>query len=173
MLRKQTRRSFTVETKRGAHQGRAIITAKAPRIPRKVARSAPNAFSLALPEPDATAVVETAKGVESRRILPSLVIWEPSEPEPAAALPSEPPLQPVRRVDSLAALKAPRPRGRPRKVTLEALDAAPIILEAEPRAPVPVLASPSQARPVRSDRSETAGLPRGERWKRRLPRACW
>lgn len=173
MLRKQTRRSFTVETKGGAHQGRAIITAKAPRVPRKTAQSAPVAPLVAFPwEPPTTAQTEIARGAEPRRILPSLITWEPSEPEPAPALPTEPPLPRVRRVAPTESLEAPRRRGRPQKVVPEPMDVVPVVLEAAPPALLPVPASPPQ-RPVRGDRSDAAGLARGERWKRRLPRACW
>lgn len=172
MLRKQTRRSFTVETKGGANQGRAIITAKAPRVPRKSAKSASVAPPLAFPwEPWTTAPAEIARDAEPRRILPSLITWEPSEP--VSALPTEPPLPRVRRVAPMVGLEAPRRRGRPRKVTPESVDVAPVGLEAAPPAPQPAPASSSQTRPVRVSRSETAELARGERWKRRLPRACW
>jgi hypothetical protein len=174
MLRKQTRRSFTVETKGGANQGRAIITAKAPRVPRKTVKSAPVAPQVAFPwELPATAPAETARDSEPRRILPSLITWEPSEPEPVPALPTEPPLPHVRRVAPSVSLEAPRRRGRPRKVVPEPMDVAPSIPEAAPPTPQLAPASPSQARPMRGDRSEAAGLARGERWKRRLPRACW
>lgn len=174
MLRKQTRRSFTVETKHGANQGRTFITAKVPRVPWEAARSIPTVLSSVFePAPVAPAPTEAMKGIKPRRILPSLITWEPSELEAAPSLPSEPSLPRVRRVGPSVPPEAPRRRGRPRKVTLEAVDAAPVILEAEPLAPVSVLASPSTVRPVWGDRSKTAGLPRGERWKRRLPRACW
>jgi len=174
MLRKQTRRSFTVEIKGGAHQGRAIIATKAPRTPRKTAKSAPVGPQVAFPwELPTTAPAETAKDAEPRRILPSLITWEPSEPEPALALPSEAPLPRVLRVAPLVGLEAPRRRGRPRKVVPEPMDVAPTIPEAAPPTPQLAPASPSQARHMRGDRSETAGLARGERWKRRLPRACW
>lgn len=86
MLRKQTRRSFTVETKGGANQGRAIIIAKAPRVPRKGARNASTVLSSVFLEPGAAALDDMAKDAAPRRILPSLVTWEPSEPEPASTL---------------------------------------------------------------------------------------
>lgn len=209
-MRKKTRRTFTVETKHGLQQGHAVIGAKAPRTPRKLAESAPaEPPAASLWEAATTAEAEAAREAEPRRILPSLITWAPSEPEPTPALPPEPPLPRVRRVDPsaipevprrrgrprkvvppvdgaafspepplphvgradpLVVLDAPRRRGRPRKVVPEPVVAAPAVPEAASR---PAPAVPSPAGPVRRDRSETAGLPRGERWKRRLPRACW
>lgn len=174
MLRKTTRRTFTVETKQGLHQGRAIITAKAPRTPRKGTESAQTP-----PSPSdlwgamSTAPTETLKGEEPRRILPNLTPWEPSEPETVPFLPSEPSLPRVRRIEPPVVVETPRRRGRPRKVTIEVVDVAPVVPVSALPAPAPVAASPSPSRPVRIDRSGTAGLARGERWKRRLPRACW
>lgn len=176
MLRKTTRRSFTVETKHGLHQGRAIIAAKAPRTLRKGAESTQAVPSpVDLWGPMSAAQTETAKDVEPRHILPNLSPWEPSEAELVPVLPSEPTLPRVRRVEPSVVLNAPRRRGRPRKVAVEAVDVAPVLpVSALPLpASAPVAALPSPSRPVRADRSQTAGLARGERWKRRLPRACW
>ena len=173
MLRNKTRRSFTVETKHGLKQGRAIINAKAPRTPREGARSAFAAPStIHSPKLDALAQAEAGKDASPKRILPSLVTWEASAPEPAPALPPEPPLPRVRRVVPLATTdEAPRRRGRPKKVALDHPVALPAVLADTPPAPAPAPVAAPSMRPVRSDRSEAAGLARGERWKRRLPRA--
>jgi hypothetical protein len=177
-LRKQARRSFTVEIKHSITSGRSFIPTKQPRVPRK-GKSTDKALAGPSPaETERDAALGLAKCVEPRRILPSLIVWEPPQPEPELETPHEAPLPRVRRVvASLGPDGAPRRRGRPRKV----------VSESEPIAVAPPVPTPPRneiltpahamsavlARPQRVARPEVAALPRAERWKRRLPRACW
>ncbi|MCJ2035779.1 DNA-binding protein [Methylobacterium sp. J-068] len=167
MLRRQARRSFTVEVKQGAPSGRSVIPAKQPRVPRGPKRvPEPPAEMSALFAPSPVSA-DTAKAEAPRRILPNLIAWEPPEPEAEPAMVREPPLPRVRRVvPAPLAEAAPRRRGRPRKVVPEA--------EAAPSAP-PEVAPSAPQRPVFASvaRAGAPGLPRAERWKRRLHRACW
>jgi hypothetical protein len=183
MLRKQTRRSFTVEIKYSPPSGRSAIPAKPPQAPRKGKHLASPTPSLAsLFEQKAIPASITGDAVEPRRILPSLIVWEPSAPEPEIVVQPEAPVPRVRRpVPPQEADQAPRRRGRPLKLKLEPEPAAetptPILLErmrAHPESPGSSQAmSETPARPPRTARIEGSGLPRAERWKRRLPRACW
>lgn len=89
-------------------------------------------------------------------------------------------------------LEAPLPRVR-RVARLKGADVAPLLTD-EPGTPASKTKAVSIAQPVlpvahdlvpaqpmsvaitradRSARAEAAVLPRAERWKRRLPRACW
>ncbi|GJD75113.1 hypothetical protein CFIICLFH_3353 [Methylobacterium goesingense] len=179
-MRKQTRRSFTVEIKHSITSGRSFIPTKQPRVPHKgkFADKALAPPSLAETERDAAPAPGLAESAEPRRILPSLIVWEPPQPEPEPEAPYEAPLPRVRRiVPSLGSDGAPRRRGRPRKVVPEGepIAAAPSV-PAPPRLEPLKLArtvSAALVRPQRVARPEVAALPRAERWKRRLPRACW
>jgi hypothetical protein len=117
-----------------------------------------------------------------RRILEALVPESPAPAaEPVARRPrraaevAEPP--PVRSAKAPAArgkkppqaVKPPKPRKSLKSVAMEALP-APVAVVA---APAVVLLAPAP-RPVLIGRAEEASrLPRGERWKRRLPKALW
>lgn len=193
MLRKQGRRSFTVEVKAGTSGGRTSIPAKPPRVSSKVARAATSAGSAATlfaeevfrsPEdarfPEGAGSPDGTKAEPSRRVLPSLIVWEPpaseAEPEPVR----EEPLPRVRRVlPAQGPEEAPRRRGRPRKVVpaLVMPDEVPQEPSAEPaRPPVPermAAVAPVSVPVTRGARIGALGLSRAERWKRRLPRACW
>ncbi|MCJ2047994.1 DNA-binding protein [Methylobacterium sp. J-078] len=179
-MRKQTRRSFTVEIKHSITSGRSFIPTKQPRVPRK-GKSTDKA--LADPSPaetgrDAAPAPGLAECAEPRRILPSLIVWEPPQPDPEPEVAHEAPLPRVRRVvPSLGADGMPRRRGRPRKVVPEGepvVVAPPVPAPPRIEALVPARAVPvALVRPQRVARPEVAALPRAERWKRRLPRACW
>ena len=92
----------------------------------------------------------------ARRILPNLLTTSLQEPEAVPEPAQEPTLPRVRRV-------------KPRAVAVEAVHFAVPVAPA--RAPVVVEPPPSAVRAVRERREP--GLRPGERWKRRLPRACW
>lgn len=187
MLRKQGRRSFTVEVKAGTSGGRTSIPAKPPRVPSKVARAATSAGTAAtlfaeevFRSPEDAKVPEGTKIEPSRRVLPSLIVWEPpasdEEPEPVR----EEPLPRVRRVlPTPGPEEAPRRRGRPRKVVAALVmpDEGPQEPSTEPEPP-PIPERMAAVAPVsvpvtRGARIGALGLSRAERWKRRLPRACW
>ena len=177
-MRKQTRRSFTVEIKHSITSGRSFIPTKQPRVSRKD-KSTDKALAVPSPaETERDGAPGLAECAEPRRILPSLIVWEPPQPEPEPEMPHEAPLPRVRRVvPSLGPDGAPRRRGRPRKVVPEGEPIA-----AAPSVPAPPRLEPLEltrtvpaalVRPQRVARPEVAALPRAERWKRRLPRACW
>ncbi|WP_336488731.1 hypothetical protein [Methylobacterium nigriterrae] len=104
----------------------------------------------------------------ARRVLPSLL---PMFPEPDAPAQEDPP--PARRPRIPAPVRATRPRPKAAEETAPA--------PAPDRAPLPVEAAEpetvSAEEPSQSERPARKGrlpeLRRGERWKRRLPRACW
>jgi hypothetical protein len=117
-----------------------------------------------------------SKAKEPRRILPSLIAWEPSKPESDPQVLPEDPLPRVRRaVMPQNADNALSRKDRPETPTPEPEDAIPAQPEALPtQTLVPVQAvSVKAARADRSARAEEVVLPRAERWKRRLHRACW
>lgn len=184
MLRKQARRSFTVEIKQSSTSGRSFIPIKPPQaLGKGKYLASPTSSSASVFEQKTLLTSVTGEATEPRRILPSLIVWEPSAPEPEFDVQPEVPLPRVRRAVPLqeAAKEAPHRRGKPPKLKLEpepAVETAivihdePVLLRPEgsvssgslPKTPVP---SPRNTRP------DTAGLSRAERWKRRLPRACW
>ena len=176
-MRKQAK-SFTVEVKRRP----TSLTKKPAFVEPSPSIAAPLAAALvfAAPEP-APAAVEEAQ----RRILPCLVT-EAAIDAAKAVEETDEATAPRRRgrprkqqsADDLAPL-APRKRGRPRKVPLEAegreakgrqqsqSDPAPQpvhVVQTVPAAPV--------GASMRSNtrRAAVSELPRGERWKRRLPK---
>ena len=186
MLRKQPRRSFIVEIKHSPTSGRSFIPIKPPQAPGKGKHLASPTSSLASVFEQKTLLTSvTGEATEPRRILPSLIVWEPSAPEHEFEFDVQPevPLPRVRRAVPLqeAAKEASHRRGKPPKLKLEPEPVAetaivihdePVLLRPEgsassrslPKTPVP---SPRNTRP------DAAGLSRAERWKRRLPRACW
>lgn len=178
MSRQRVRRSFTVEVKSGARQGSASdipnrLTAAAEPTPRSPVWpwDAAPASSPQTPAPAAT---------ERRRILPSLLPTQALEAEPEPE-PIEEPLPRVRRVAMPATGEPPRKRGRPRKIPLAEMPAsngevfeAPVAVEAIPDVPeLRGVPAEGASRPRTTGRAEEQVLRRGERWKRRLPRACW
>lgn len=178
-MRKQTRRSFTVEIKHSPLSGRTSIPAKPRQVPEQAKRlTDPVPALLSVFEPRAMSTADAPKAKETRRILPSLVAWQPSEPASASQVIPEAPLPPVRRVVTHPRISdSSPPTDRPQTPAPEAAIEAAI--EARPELPHAHNLEPVQPTPVsftRADRSvrvEGAVLPRGERWKRRLPRACW
>lgn len=176
-MRKQPK-SFTVEVKRrptSLARKAALAEPDAPMTEQAVAAEA--VFSR--PEASATAAAAEAE----RRILPCLVT-EAAMDAAKAAVEDDPALAPRKRgrppkqrtAEDLAPL-APRKRGRPRKIQGETQE------QAAPRQPAPAPAV--QPRPVElvaaapvgasarsgARRAAVSGLPRSERWKRRLPKA--
>ncbi|MDE2365078.1 MAG: hypothetical protein KGM42_20575 [Hyphomicrobiales bacterium] len=157
---------FTVEVKR-----RPGVAAKkpAPFLPAP-AEPAPQPAASLFRTPSAA---QPATTVAERRILPCLVTEAQIDAAQAEALSEAEPVQRARgrprkavSPDAPAPL-APRKRGRPRKTPAPAPHpvehAAPMI--ETPVAPPPLVLSERRA-------SRLAGeLPRGERWKRRLPKA--
>ena len=131
--------------------------------------------SLHAAAPAPQALAEAAP--ERRRILPSLLVAAVHEPEPEPIIePQE--LPRVRRVSSPNAPteSAPRRRGRPRKVSAQqAVEVASEVVEQaalEPAQPTAETAPIIVSR-RRPDRAGSEKLRLGERWKRRLPKACW
>jgi len=183
MLRKQARRSFTVEIKHSTTSGRSFIPTRPPQALGK-GKYLPNPMpsSASVFEQKAMPTSVAGEAVEPRRILPSLIVWEPSAPEPEFDVQPEAPLPRVRRAVPLQeAAEAPHRPGRPSKSKLKPGPAAETSITAPsgPMLLLPESSLSSQVTPVtlvrhpRSARIEGAGLPRAERWKRRLPRACW
>ena len=166
MRHPRVRRPFIVESRGSSRDGGSVA------IPRRV-QPAPQSQqalqSASRPLFDPWAAVTTpapAHSTAERRILPNIMeAPEPVPAEPEVEIAVEAPLPRVRRVKPRAAA-APRPAAPP--VVVEA-PAAP--------APVPVAApKPLSAAPrlsPRDERSARAALPAGQRWKARLPRACW
>ncbi|HMN71734.1 MAG TPA: hypothetical protein PKA55_07680 [Rhodoblastus sp.] len=170
-MRKQTK-SFTVEVKR-----RPTSLAKKQSFPEAPAPAPQPAAAAAIFAP----VAPTGAAEAERRILPCLVTEaaidaakaaEEAEPAVAPRKRGRPPKQ--RSADDLAPL-APRKRGRPRKTPVEAaepdLPAAPQTVA--PSRAVPRVATAPVGASARSGarRAAVSELPRGERWKRRLPKA--
>ena len=174
-MRKE-QKSFTVEVKR-----RPGVTPKKPR-----------AFVPPQPEPASSPAAEAlfrapAPAAEPpgapRRILPCLVTEAALDAAQAEAL-ADPDRVPrprgrprkQRDPEDIAPL-APRKRGRPRK--LPAAPAERLTIAEKPARPAPVVFAPVAFAPplapiserAAARRAATAELPRGERWKRRLPKA--
>ena len=184
MLRKQARRSFTVEIKHSTTSGRSFIPIKPPQaLGRGKHLASPTSSSASIFEQKASLTSVTGEAAEPRRILPSLIVWEPSAPEPEFDVQPEAPLPRVRRAGPLqeAAKEAPHRRGKPPQLKLEPEPAAEtaIVIHDEPVRPRPEGSVSSGSLPKtpvpspRNTRPDAAGLSRAERWKRRLPRACW
>lgn len=166
-MRKEPK-SFRVEVKRRpAFLGRKPLLAAETPVP------APAEALFAPPSPAPAAVQEP-----ERRILPCLVTeaaidaarTEAIEEHPRAPRPRGRPRLNRAADDAVAA--PPRKRGRPRKVVAVASVEA---VKPAASAPLPkkAVATPPATPSVRASerRAATAELPRGERWKRRLPKA--
>lgn len=177
-MRNRVRRSFTVEAKTSGQARHVSIPSKLPREPgRRTGKSEAETLwpSLDAIAPASQPPAEAAP--EHRRILPSLLVAEVQEPEPEAAVEPEE-LPRVRRVSSPIAPteNAPRRRGRPRKVPVqEAVEVtAEVVEQAAPKPAQPVAeTAPIIVSRRRPDRAGSEKLRLGERWKRRLPKACW
>lgn len=178
MMRNHDRRSFTVEVRSGSrHHPDVIIPSRTPSIGRWAVRGRRQldpwaALSAAKPENVPPGISET------RRILPNLMVPEvppAAEPEVARATPSKAP---------------PHRRGRPPKLRLDVASVTPEPEEmneakpiqepslepnatAKPPEPHPAAPTAPAAAPRIRGRKEASNLRPGERWKRRLPRACW
>ncbi len=166
MRHPRVRRPFIVESRGSSRDGNSVAIPK--RIPQPT-QPQQKIQGAARPLFDPWAAVTAPRPAEAtaeRRILPN--IMAPSEPAPAEPEPelhAEPPLPRVRRVKPRA-VAAPRP-------------AAPVSEAPKAPAPLPLpVAEPTRlvAAPrlsPRDERSARASLPAGQRWKARLPRACW
>ncbi len=171
-MRKPTK-SFTVEVKR-----RPTSLSKKPMLVEAPA---------ATPEPPSAAALFSAPdkalvAAEPRRILPCLVTDAAIDAAKAAADTDDAPAprprgrpRKQRNADELAPL-APRKRGRPRKSPVEAKEAAPTPVRqtaqpARPAQPSPALVVVGAGSRASARRAAADDLPRGERWKRRLPKA--
>ncbi|APX85705.1 DNA-binding protein [Methylorubrum extorquens] len=172
MLRNRVQRPFTVEVKSSGQNRRVSIPSKQPREPHK--RTGRTEALALWPSLDAAAIVpqpHVEPVQEHRRILPSLIVAEVQEP---ATEPDELPRarrasRPIEAIEG-----APRRRGRPRKVIVqEAVQQAVEVVEQV--APEPAQAVPETVPIIRRrpDRTGSETLRLGERWKRRLPKACW
>jgi hypothetical protein len=183
MLRKPARRSFTVEIKHRTASKQGFILPKPPRS-LGTAKRPPNpmlASTLVSKERVISPVSGPAGAPEPRRILPSLIAWEPSTPEPELEVQPEPPLPRVRRIAPGQTVdEAPPCSGEPSEAGLEPSTATETARSIQSVATPPRLeglaSSPSTVTPIsnpRGARLKAAKLSRAERWKRRLPRACW
>lgn len=163
MSRTRVRRSFTVEVRNsglpGAHKA---IPNRSP----KLARDARPAGSLLGRTDPWTPVALPAGAIKSstigrRRVLPSLLVSAPIESESPPA-PAKP-----RRVRRTKQPQCPAPAHQ--KPCNEPLDARALAVSVQP----PILLQATAARRATRDPKATQTLPPGQRWKRRLPRACW
>lgn len=173
-MRKQPK-SFTVEVKR-----RPTSLARKPSLADMAPATAVSPAAAAIFASVATA--PPAAGDAQRRILPCLVT-EAKMDAAKAAVDADPSEAPRRRgrprkqpgLDDLAPL-APRKRGRPRKQPVQAQEAKAQPARA-PAAQATQAARPAPGAPVGAGeravarRAAVSELPRGERWKRRLPKA--
>lgn len=176
---RRPQKTFTVEVKRGRKNAPTkILGGETPKIDAAAAREP---FK---PNPPPAAVVLESQPAPPRRILEAI---EPPPPSLFATAPD------AATIDSVVATTTIRRRGRPPKPAnsvgegeTSRVEAA---VKAKPRSrplqkvppvegAVVVAAAPAkvaqQARVSHGDRAEAAGnLPRGERWKRRLPKVLW
>ncbi|MDR7039356.1 hypothetical protein J2X36_004130 [Methylobacterium sp. BE186] len=175
MSRSRVRRSFTVEVKSNGRQSLGLAIPSRVPAPTPVSSArALDAESLWLKAERVPEHVSPAPQAEARRVLPSLLVAEAPAPEPEMRTFEEPPLPRVRRVKPRTArstMAEPATSGSPlpkaarvEPELLPAADASPLLL--------PTAAEPPAGR-RRTVAKATPELARGERWKRRLPRACW
>lgn len=170
MRHPRVRRPFSVES-RGSNResGSVAIPKRVPPSPQLQPLAAAKAVR-PLFDPWATVTAPPEPAAVARRILPNLMTPPQPAAEPEAEMPArEEPLPRVRRVK----VKAPAPRPAAPKegpAALPPLAAAPVERPAETAAAP--LHIPSRL-PPRGDRKDRAALPAGQRWKARLPRACW
>lgn len=168
-MRKQPK-SFTVEVKRRAGApARKPVFAETPHIDADSVAAAADALFGA---PKSTPSPAPKSPAPAGRILPCLVTEAALDAAQAEATVEQAPRRrgrpPKPRNADETAIAAPRKRGRPRKVPLaearfEFRD------ESDAMAVVPVTPYTPSARAI-GRRSAVSALPRGERWKRRLPR---
>jgi hypothetical protein len=132
------------------------------------------------PGPAANVEPPKAEAQLVRRVLPALVpLYVPSEPEPqnGAEETATRPASPVRTTrkprSRSAAIEGVRSFVQPATAEWP----SPLMAVDEPSVVQPLQASSAPPTPLRTDRRECGQrhpeLRRGERWKRRLPRACW
>lgn len=183
MTRNRVRRSFTVEVKGRGRSGlnlhEAVKSSSPPPsvlwagtgLSQELAQLAEDPVSTAAPSPAKQPVVT----IEARRVLPSLLVAEPIavEPEPAPA--REPRLPRVRRAAECMEVKPKRkPSEKPTTSTLS-WPPEPVSQFRPPAVPVAAqdLALSAKPRTVKVRSKAKPTLKAGEKWKRRLPRACW
>lgn len=168
MRHPRVRRPFSVES-RGSNResGSVAIPKRVPPSPQPQPLAAAKA-TRPLFDPWAAVTAPPEPATVARRILPNLMTPPPAAEETEAAAPvRDEPLPRVRRVKVKAA--TPRP----------AAPKAAAVIAPPPRAPTPIerpaeiAAAPILRTPWRSERKDRAALPAGQRWKARLPRACW
>ena len=183
MTRNRVRRSFTVEVKgRGRSSLNLQEAAKSSSPPpsvlwagtglsQELAQFAEYPVSTAAPSP----TKQSVEKVEARRVLPSLLLVEPIavEPEPAAV--REPRLPRVRRAAERMKVKPKRKASEKPTTSTFSWPPEPISQFRPPAAPVAAqaLAPSTKLRTVKVRSKAEPTLRAGERWKRRLPRACW
>jgi hypothetical protein len=187
MRQPRVRRPFSVETRGSGRDGNSIAIPK--RVPPSPQTTRKGSTEATRPVFDPwAAVTAPPEPVAQRRILPNIMAPpEPASREPEVEAPAaEAPLPKVRRVNPRVAAPAPRakapvtksPVGRP------AIAKAPVAAAPAPR-PAPAVAAKPEAEKsdaamaplvrmaLREGRTGRAALPAGQRWKARLPRACW
>ena len=184
MTRNRVRRSFTVEVKSRSRLASSVHEAPKSSSPppsvlwagtdlsRELARLAEAPVAIA----DRAPAQKVVEKIEARRVLPSLLAAEPITVEPAPAPVREPRLPRVRRVSErtkvqpkLDAVSAPAnsAASRSRPLAGKTGDRASPVGPVLNAAPVAVL------RTMKARRKVEPAPKAGERWKRRLPRACW
>lgn len=165
MARDRARSSFTVEVKRG----RVPLSTESVDPRRSLWRgldlaAEANRFDVLQRDLEPTAAPARAPEMASPaaargRILPSLI----APPEPVAETPAK--AEPRPRVARASPVRRPRSPSPPVEAVVEARPIAKPV----PAEPVIRPAETPRRRVARGDRVLRAG----ERWKRRLPRACW
>ncbi len=182
MRHPRVRRPFIVESRGTGRDGGSIAIPK--RIqPASDAAAKPAARASApLFDPWAAVTAPPEPITAPRRILPNLLV--PDEPAPVdadaeTAPPAETRLPRVRRVKPRAASPAPAAIQKPALASPIAFPPAapppaPVATPAPAQSARTELPSGPAARPTsRLERGNRASLPAGQRWKARLPRACW
>ena len=184
MTRNRVRRSFTVEVKSRSRFGSNLHEATKSSSPppsvlwagtdltQELSRLVEEPVDAALPSPAKQPVTK----VEARRVLPSLLVVEPIAVETAPTPMREPRLPRVRRASE-------RMKAKPKPSASEtATNSALIRLPASAHQPRTLAAMPvagtspapaGRPRAVKMRGKVGPKLKAGERWKRRLPRACW
>ena len=187
MTRHRARPSFTVEIKRNRNASLSLHEdpgreraaqalwhgtplAEAPHRPHVLETAFARAETSTKPPAS-----KPAPSTPARRVLPSLIQPIAADPEPTPPSPIESPAPKARATRPAVAVKPRRkavPAPAPRRVEMAAPIIAPPPLQVQTAPPIAQERS-AEERGRRYTRRKPPELKAGERWKRRLPRACW